>query len=248
MEFFKGININTAVWCRSSEEAFYFFQIVSHYGLKWQNDTPFQIDDYKRWNNVMCCYALRGSMGGTREYDLLMTYNDFYKRIKPMLDAEGFELIPFAKEQPFDEEEEEKPETNLEHFAANLAGIIASEVSKETLIEYDFPLEIASEGNGKKILEWLVAEYKEPVVELSAKEKGFIYYCGVTGFIARDKTNLLYWFDTRPQFESGYWDVREPSDGYNFKAIEAELFSFIKCEDMMSVRDIFQRYMKGEQI
>ena len=208
--FFYGIDMGTAIWCRTMEEAFYFFQIMSFWNLKWQNDEPFRIDDYKRWNPMMCCYALRGSMGRTRDYDKLMTYTDFYKKMKPLLEAKEFKLIPFTNQ------EVAKPETNLEHYTASLAKIITDEVSKETLIEYNFPSEIASELNEEKIMEWFAAEYQEPVVEVSDKEKGFIYYCGMTGFIARDENNTLCWFNIRPQLEDGYWDVRKPCDSYKF--------------------------------
>ena len=247
---FYGIDMNTAVWCRTMEEAFYFFQIVSYCNLKWQNNEPFRVDDYKRWNPMISCFALRGSMGRTRDYDKLMTYTDFYKKMKPLLDAKEFKLCPFTNQETVNEEKVEKPETtetNYDHYASSLAKIIINEVSKAILTEYGFPSEIASETNEEKIIEWFAAEYQNPV-EVSDKEKGFIHYCGMTGFIARDENNMLCWFNIRPQLEDGYWDVRKPCDGYKFKEIERDLFSFIRPGDMMSVHDILYGRMKGEQI
>ena len=59
----------------------------------------------------------------------------------------------------------------------------------------------------------------------------------------------LDWFNILPQYEDGYWDVRKPcDDGYRFKTIDEDLFDFIKPGNMMSVHDIFTKYMKGEQI
>ena len=171
-----------------------------------------------------------------------MTYTDFYKKMEPLLEAKEFKLASFTNQ------EVAKHETNLEHFASNLAKIIIEEVSKETLIECGFPSEITSELSKQKVMEWFAAEYQDSVVKASDKEKGFIYYCGMTGFIARDENNTLCWFSIRPQLEDGYWDVRVPCDGYKFKEIERDLFSFIERGDMMSVHDIFYGRMKGEQI
>ena len=246
--FFYGIDMGTAIWCRTMEEAFYFFQIASYYRLKWQNDEPFRIDDYKRWNHMNCCYALRGSFGRTRDYDMLMTYTDFYKKMKPLLDAKGFKLIPFTQEE-VNEEKVTKPETNLEHYATNLAKLMVDEVCQEALSEYGFPLEITTETSEENIMAWFSTIYKEPKKTLSVKEKGFVLYCGIIGFIARDESGELDWFNVEPQYEDGYWDVRKPCDnGYRFRCIDEDLFAFIKPGHMMSVHNIFNAYMKGEQI
>lgn len=125
--------------------------------------------------------------------------------------------------------------TNMEHYRKEIEAV-----------DYDFTLmngDICkckpsicnkcdfntADSCSQEITKWLMSEYKPELIKtLKAREKHFVEFIE-NGFLTRDKSGYLYWYEGKPIKDNAWWV------GHEYRNIilgnNEDFFPFVKWED-----------------